>query len=81
MPYLKKINKEFTENEIDQSWLFKDLYAQPVVDINYSQMLPQTKTSVPGFFWASLHHVYPEDRGTNYAIALGKKIANEIKKG
>lgn len=81
MPYLKKINKEFTENEIEQSWLFKDLYAQPVVDINYSQMLPKTRTSIPGFFWASLHHVYPEDRGTNYAIALGKKIAYEIKKG
>jgi len=78
IPYLKKINKNFDDKEIEKSWLFKDSYAQPIVDTNYSNNLPQIKTSIGGFFWASLHHVYPYDRGVNYAIKLGRKIADEI---
>jgi len=79
-PYLKKINPHFDpQTQISNSWLFKEVYAQPIVSLNYSQKTPGVKTSLPGLYWASLHHVYPQDRGINYAIALGKKIADEIK--
>ncbi|MBU2577802.1 NAD(P)/FAD-dependent oxidoreductase [Patescibacteria group bacterium] len=77
VPFLKKINPEL---KIKNSWLFKEKYSQPVVSLNYSQNLPKITTSVPGLYWGSLHHVYPEDRGINYAIKLGEKIANEIQK-
>lgn len=81
IPFLQKINPEFSTNEIVSSWLFKNIYTQPVVNLNYSiDTLPQTKTSINGLFWCSLHHVYPEDRGANYAIKLGREIANEILK-
>lgn len=79
LPHLKKINPAFDpKSSLVNSWLFKDSYSQPIVSLNYSQNLPLIKTSIKGLFWGSLHHVYPQDRGVNYAIALGKQIANEI---
>ncbi|RJR25948.1 FAD-dependent oxidoreductase [Candidatus Microgenomates bacterium] len=76
-PFLKKINPNI---KIKKSWLFKEEYAQPVVSLNYSYRLPKITTSVSGLYWASLHHVYPEDRGINYAIKIAEKIADEVKK-
>ena len=79
LPYLKKINSTFDpKSSLVNCWLFKDYYSQPVISPNYSKNLPAVKTSIDGLFWGSLHHVYPQDRGVNYAVALGKKIANEI---
>lgn len=78
-PYLAEINPQYSlgENLLDL-WLFKDTYAQPVPSLNYTQSRPSIKTSVPNLYWGSLHHVYPQDRGVNYAIKLGQEIANEI---
>ncbi len=79
LPYLKKINPAFNFELLTLNFeLFKDAYSQPVVGLNYSRHLPETKTSTDGLYWASLHHVYPEDRGINYAVLLGRKIADEI---
>ena len=36
---------------------------------------PGHETPVPGVFIASMAQVYPEDRGTNYAIRDGRKVA------
>lgn len=88
LPYLKKINPEFNfelctlrhaQGKLLHFELFFNLYAQPIPSINYSQtQLPEITTPIPNLYWTSLHHVYPEDRGVNYAIKLGKKIADEI---
>lgn len=58
--------------------LFANLYAQPVIPLNYSKQLPSFTTPVPDVFLATMHHIYPWDRGVNYAIKLGKKITDEI---
>ncbi|MGI5826006.1 MAG: NAD(P)/FAD-dependent oxidoreductase [Patescibacteria group bacterium] len=79
LPYLKKINPYFeSKSALVNLWLFKDYYSQPVVSLNYSKDLPSVKTSIDGLYWGSLHHVYPQDRGVNYAVALGRRITNEI---
>lgn len=79
LPFLKKINPDFNySSSIVHYSLFTSLYTQPIVSLNYSQNIPSFKTSLPGLYWVSLHHVYPQDRGINYAILLGKKIAGEI---
>ena len=79
LPYLKKINPNFEiKKRLIDSFLFKDQYSQPVVGLNYSQKIPKLTTSLPGFYWVSLHHVYPEDRGVNYAILEGEKVAHEL---
>ncbi|HUV72628.1 MAG TPA: NAD(P)/FAD-dependent oxidoreductase [Clostridia bacterium] len=81
LPYLKKIKAEFDfKQNLLGSWLFKDSYAQPIISLNYSKQILPVLLSTSGLYWTSLHHVYPQDRGVNYAIKLGKRLADEIKK-
>lgn len=76
-PYLKKINKNFKKNLID-SYLFNIPFAQPIVDINYHKYLPQIKTPINNVYLANMDMIYPWDRGTNYSVELGKKVADLI---
>lgn len=78
LPYLKKINSKFNYHSIINYQLFKNKYAQPVVPINYSRLIPPHRTSIPNIYLANMQQIYPWDRGTNYAIELGEKIADEI---
>lgn len=79
-PFLEKINPNFDFSLFTVScFLFKDPYAQPIPSVNYSQhSLPSINTSIPNLYWGSLHHVYPQDRGVNYAIKLGREIYEKI---
>jgi protoporphyrinogen oxidase len=76
-PYLKKINSDYSNNIIGFEF-FKDPFAQPVIPINYSKIIPPFSTPLKNIYLANIEQVYPWDRGTNYAAELGEKIANEI---
>ena len=76
LPSLKRINPAFNEDWVNNSWLFKAPYAQPVPLVNHSQMIPEIQTPLPNLFFASMSQVYPWDRGTNYAVELGQRAAN-----
>lgn len=53
-------------------------YAQPVVERNYGRLIPPLQTPLPGFYLSTMAQVYPEDRGTNYAIREGRRAALAI---
>ncbi len=76
-PYLQKINPTFRNNLIGYD-LFKAPFAQPVIPTNYSKHIPQFRTPLKKVFLANIDQVYPWDRGTNYAVELGEKIAKII---
>lgn len=79
LPFLKKINPDFSPPDGPiRSYMYADPYAQPLIPLNYSKILPSLATPLPNLFFASMHHVYPWDRGVNYAISLGRKVAHEI---
>ncbi|MBE7558831.1 NAD(P)/FAD-dependent oxidoreductase [bacterium] len=75
MPALTLINKAFSPQWIRKSWLFRAGYAQPVPTRDHSRNIPDTATPLRGLYWASMSHVYPWDRGTNYAVQLGRRVA------
>lgn len=77
-PYLKKINPKFKKSSIKKAWFFKATFAQPIVPLNYSKIMPKFSTSIPRLFLVNIQQVYPWDRGTNYAVELGEKIAKKI---
>lgn len=58
--------------------VFKTPYAQPIIPLNYSLNIPPIRTGVGGLYAANMEQIYPWDRGTNYAVALGKRVAQEI---
>ncbi|MEO6509224.1 MAG: FAD-dependent oxidoreductase [Patescibacteria group bacterium] len=76
-PHLKKINADFDLSSA-KTHLFKAPFAQPVFDKNFVENKPDFITPVKNFFIANLDMTYPNDRGTNYAVALGKKVSELI---
>jgi len=78
-PYLKRINPQFKKNLIGYEF-FKAPFAQPIIPTNYSRLLPPMTTPLKNVHLANIEQVYPWDRGTNYAVELGQKVATIISK-
>jgi protoporphyrinogen oxidase len=76
LPDLVRFNPKFDQSWVKESWLFRTKYAQPVPPVNHSQNIPAIATPVPGLYWASMSQVYPWDRGTNYAVEIGRQAAS-----
>ena len=74
-PHLRKFNPDFEPSWITGAWVHKAKYAQPVPPTGYLQMIPDLRTPLPGLYFASMSQVYPWDRGTNYAVDIGHKVA------
>ena len=78
LPALKKFNPKFELDWVRKSWLFRTAYAQPVPLVNHSKNIPGIQTPVEGVYFASMSQVYPWDRGTNFAVEIGRKAATLI---
>ncbi|KKR80935.1 MAG: hypothetical protein UU73_C0002G0006 [Candidatus Daviesbacteria bacterium GW2011_GWA1_41_61] len=76
-PYLSQINKNYKLSILNCK-LFIAPFAQPVVTTDYPKLIPQFQTPLKDVYLANLDMVYPWDRGTNYAIEMGEKIAKLI---
>ena len=77
-PALLRINPDFSMDWINETWLFRTPYAQPVPPVNHSASIPDLETPVPGLWLASMSQVYPWDRGTNFAVQIGRQAAARI---
>ena len=78
LPGLRRVNPAFDPAWVKASWLHREPAAQPIVTVGYDQRIPPLKTSIPGLVLANTTQVYPEDRGTNYAVRLGDEAAKAI---
>lgn len=74
-PGIQRISPHFDPSWIKKLWVHKTNYAQPVPLVNHSRNIPDIRTPIPGLFFASMSQVYPWDRGTNFAVEIGRKAA------
>jgi hypothetical protein len=58
--------------------MHRTAYGQPVPLINHSQNIPAIATPIEGLYFASMSQVYPWDRGTNFAVEIGRRAAREM---
>jgi protoporphyrinogen oxidase len=75
LPALKKFNHKFDRTWVRNAWMYRTAYAQPVPLVNHSRNIPAIKTPIEGIYFASMSQVYPWDRGTNFAVEIGRKAA------
>ncbi|GJQ52710.1 MAG: oxidoreductase [Anaerolineaceae bacterium] len=75
LPALKRINPKFEPNWVKKIWVNKTNYAQPVPLVNHSKNIPAIQTPIEGLYFASMSQVYPWDRGTNFAVEIGRRAA------
>jgi protoporphyrinogen oxidase len=71
--------------QFDRSWIadahvWRADYSQPIIERHYSRLVPPAETPVRGVFLATMAQIYPEDRGTNYAVRSGFEIAGRADK-
>ncbi|MGH7787536.1 MAG: NAD(P)/FAD-dependent oxidoreductase [Candidatus Binatia bacterium] len=78
LPSLSRFNSKFDPSWVKQSWLWRTEYAQPIPFVNHSKNIPAIKTPIDGLWLASMSQVYPWDRGTNFAVQLGRKVAGLV---
>lgn len=76
LPHLEMIAKKPITTHT--SYLWKADNAQPIFDKIFLENKPQFTTSAQGFFIANLDMTYPYDRGTNYAVKLGREVAARV---
>ena len=74
VPHLQKINPDF-----ERSWVIEYHHhrvdgAQPIVGVNYGAGIPDHRTPVQGLYLANTTQIYPEDRGTNYSVRMGRQV-------
>ena len=78
LPHLRQINRAF-----DRSWVVEYHHhkvdgAQPIIGVNYSQRIPDHRTPFKNLYLANTTQIYPEDRGTNYSVRMGRKVARMV---
>jgi len=74
---LLKINFN-AKQEIENHHTFFSSYTQPIFDKVFIKNKPEFITPVKNFFIANLDMTYPYDRGTNYAVKIGKKVTKYL---
>ena len=80
IPHIKKINPKFDKSWINDKFLFKDVFAQPIIKKGYSVIKPEFETPIEGLYVANMCSIYPEDRGVNYAIKYGIDATKKVGK-
>lgn len=77
-PHLTAFNSRYDESWVQGAWVHKARYAQPVPPVSYADQIPDVRTPLQGLYFASMSQVYPWDRGTNYAVEMGRKVASML---
>jgi len=75
IPGIQRINPDFKPEWINKTWVHRTKYGQPVPLVDHSKNIPAIETPIPGLYFASMSQVYPWDRGTNFAVEIGRKAA------
>jgi protoporphyrinogen oxidase len=76
-PLLTTINSNYKKSIVDYE-VFRAPFAQPIVPAQYSKLIPAFQTPLSRVYLANMQQVYPWDRGTNYAVELGRKISDLV---
>jgi protoporphyrinogen oxidase len=75
---VKQIFPQFDTKKIREKHFFRFANAQHIVDMNYDKKLPAYESPLRNVYLSNFSQIYPEDRGTNYSVREGEKIAELV---
>jgi protoporphyrinogen oxidase len=76
--HLTRMFPDFDRSWIRESATWRARYAQPITERCYSEYMPSTTTPYGNAQIQTMAHIYPEDRGTNYAIRDGQEAGRRL---
>ena len=77
IPHLQRMFPAFERRWVLGAHVWRARYSQPIVGRHYSRLVPSVDTPIEGLFLSTMAQIYPEDRGTNYAIRDGRRIGRK----
>lgn len=78
LPHLSRLSPGFNESHVLGWHLSRAPFAQPIVTSTYHRHIPSHTTALPHVMLATMAQVYPQDRGQNAAIEMGRRVAAQL---
>lgn len=78
VPHLQRMFPDFQREWVTGHHVWRARFSQPIAEPNYSRLIPAEQTPLENVRIASMAQIYPEDRGTNYAIREGRRVARDL---
>ena len=78
LEHLRRMFPTLTDDRVLAAHVWRARYAQPVVERGYRHLIPNLQTPLRNLYLATMAQIYPQDRGTNYAIRQGREAARTL---
>ena len=78
LEHLRRMFPDLRPEWVLDSHVWRARYSQPIVERHYSGLIDRIEVPLSGFDIATMAQIYPEDRGTNYAVRDGRAAARRI---
>lgn len=79
LPYIKKMFSNFDEKSIEEKYVWKAKYAQPIVTKGYRKLIPNIQSDFDNLFVITMAQIYPNDRQMSNGVKLSKQLTNILK--
>lgn len=76
--YLQRVFPAFDRSQVSMVRVTRLPYAQHVVTTGYVGMRPNFQTPLPKVYLSNFSQIFPEDRGTNFAVRAGEEAAQRM---
>lgn len=76
IPFLQRIFPEFTVDDVIGSHCWRAEYSQPIITKSYSKFITPFNSPIENLWVTNMAQIYPQDRGTAYAVQYGRRVAN-----
>ena len=76
LPHLENI--EDGKFKVLNTYDFKGPFAQPIFSKTFIENMPTFRSPVKNLYVANLDMTFPYDRGTNFAVKLGREVAGVV---
>ncbi|HEY8590607.1 MAG TPA: NAD(P)/FAD-dependent oxidoreductase [Naasia sp.] len=75
---LRRVFPGFAAGAVREKHFFRFGNAQHIVTTDYASKIPAHRTPVPNVYLCNFSQIFPEDRGTNYAVRDGEAVARQL---
>lgn len=73
--HLARMFPDLRPDWVRATHVWRARFSQPIVERGYAGLIPARDTPIAGLKLATMAQIYPEDRGTNYAVREGRAAA------
>jgi protoporphyrinogen oxidase len=78
VPHLQRMFPNFRREWVTGHHVWRARFSQQIAEPDYSKLIPPEQSPIDNVLITSMAQIYPEDRGTNYAIREGRRAAGEL---